>query len=118
MRKSTTTDHANHADSSPDLAPDVDAGVDAIADALAADNLPDREVIAPERDAYGRWMPAFRLWMQNGYTLLTRARTPGEACSKAIDDARAMIERTGQGRRMTPRERRLATTVDCWRQVG
>jgi hypothetical protein len=28
-----------------------------------------------------------------------------------------MIDRTGLGPRMTPRERRLMTTVDYWRQV-
>ncbi len=97
---------------------DTDAGVAAIAEAISAPALPDREVIPPRRDACGRWMPAFRLWMRDGYTLLTRANTPGAACNNAIDEARGMIERTGLGRRMAPREKRLATTVDCWQQVG
>jgi hypothetical protein len=97
---------------------DIDSGADAIADALSVPDLPDREVIAPVRNARGVLLPTYRVWMRDGYTLLTHAHTPGEAMGNAIDDARTMIDRTGLGQRMSNRERRLATTVDCWQQVG
>jgi hypothetical protein len=96
-----------------DFDTDTDAGVAAIAEALNPPAIPDREVIAPVRDARGILLPIFRLWMRDGYTLLTHAHTPGEAMGNAIDAARGMIDR-----RITNRERRLATTVDCWQQVG
>ena len=97
---------------------DADPDVDTIADALDCPELPDREVIAPRYDCQGKLLPIFRVWMRDGYTLMTHAFTPGEAMSNAIEDARAAIERSGLGRGMSNRERRLMTTVDCWQQVG
>jgi hypothetical protein len=97
---------------------DTDPEVAAIDEAINAPSIPDREIIAPCYDGRGRLLPLFRLWMRDGYTLLSHAHTPGEAMGNAIDDARAIIERTGMARRMTNHEKRLATTVDCWRQVG
>ena len=106
---------STYTNSDIDFDADIDSGVDAIADVLSA---PDREVIPPRRDAHGRLLPIYRVWMLDGYTMLSHAHTPGEVCGNAIDDARKMIERTGMSRRMSNREKRLATTVDCWQQVG
>lgn len=114
MKNSTYANTDNDADQ------DVDPEVAAIEEALGttAAKIPDREVIAPVYDRRGVLLPIYRVWMQDGYTMLSHAHTPGEACGNAIEDVRAMIERTGQAHRMSNRERRLATTVDCWRQVG
>ena len=109
---------STYTNSDIDFDDDTDSGVDAIAEALNPPDHPDREVIAPCRDARGVLLPIFRVWMRDGYTLLTHAHTPGEAMGNAIDDARGMIDHIDLGRRMTNRERRLATTVDCWQQVG
>jgi hypothetical protein len=96
----------------------IEAGIEAIAEIRNPTNLPDREVIAPRYDRLGRLMPLYRIWLNDGYTVLKHALTPAEACSLAVEEARGMIETSGMGRRMTSRERRLATTVDCWQQVN
>jgi hypothetical protein len=96
---------------------DFDPDVAAIEEALDPPRIPDREICPPRYDARGRLLPVFRVWMRDGYTMLCRARTAGEAHQRAIDDARAVLKRIGWWSTMTPHQRRLATTVDCWRQV-
>jgi len=94
-----------------------DPDVAAIEEALNPPRLPDREVISPRYDCRGRLLPLYRIWMNDGYTVLKHARTPGEACGLAIEDAKALIEAISVKHCMSPRERRLATTVDCWQQL-
>ena len=82
-----------------DFDTDTDAGVAAIAEALNPPAIPDPEVIAPVRDARGILLPIFRLWMRDGYTLLTHAHTPGEA----MGNATAILDvcgRIAKGRRV------------------
>jgi len=101
----------------PDVDPDVDPDVAAIDEAINPPRIPDREVIAAGYDARGQLLPLYRVWLVDGYTLIVHAATPGEAYAKAIDDAKAMIERTGLDRKMTARQRRQATTVRCYQQL-
>ena len=107
---------STYTNSDIDFDADIDSGVDAIAEALNPPAIPDREVIAPVRDARGILLPIFRLWMRDGYTLLTHAHTPGEAMGNAIDDARGMIEPPhDEPRAATGHDRRLlaASGVGC-----
>ena len=64
----------------------------------------DREVIPPAFDEWGRLLPIYRVWMRDGYTGIYHGRTPGEACSKAIELVRSITS----GVPMNNREKRLA----------
>ena len=77
---------------------DTDTDPNAITDALEHFRPARPGGYRPRYDARGRLLPMFRVWMRDGYTLLTHAHTPGEACGNAIEDAHSMMKRIGQGR--------------------